>query len=91
MLGLEPWLNTSTGCTYPFTSKKDSFVVKKEKDFDVEKAVVSKPENPIELDAKHLKQNTGEFGNFAYGNITVILCLFFQKICTISNFDTQKM
>ena len=90
MLGLEPWLNTSTGCTYPFTSNQDSFVVKKERDFEMEKTLVAKSENPIKLDIKHLNQNTGEFGNFAYGNITVIWCrILFLKMCTMCNFDMQ--
>ena len=46
--------------------------MKTERDLEQEKPVVAKPENPIELDVKYLKQNTGEFGNFGYGNITVI-------------------
>ena len=91
MLGLEPWLNTSTGCTYPLTSNQDSFVVKKERDFDMEKTVVAKSENPIKSDIKHLSQNIGQFGNFAYGNITVILCsILFAKMCIMYIFDTVQ-
>ena len=83
MLRMEPWLNTTTGCTYPlpFFDNPDNF--QKQPDFEVTKPAMNRPNKQIHLDIKYLKQNEGRFGNFAYGNITVFcffLCHFIMDV-----------
>ena len=77
MLGMEPWLNTTTGCTYPLTSPAQLRNFKQPMDsLLVETPKIKLRNKPLELDVKYLKQNVGDFGNFAYGNMTVNYKIF---------------
>ena len=78
MLGVEPWLNETTACTFPdpFSvgtrlSGQDNF-----KDYDNSLSETETDRKvKIETDKAEslasFKQYEGIFGNFAYGNITV--------------------
>ena len=72
MLGEEPWLNASSACAFPPSqsslSRATKYTVPKSKEnfqmIDIEKHSVP----------KHLiDQFVGNYGNFAYGNISVVV------------------
>ena len=71
LLGEEPWLNATSACAFPLPSNSRS----KPKETNVDVAFYKTPieERTTESVPKHMvEQFLGDYGNFAYGNMTVV-------------------
>ena len=86
MLGVEPWLNETTACTFPepYISDSRRSVQYNFNDYDPESGTDTGRKPNVESDKVESLASfnvyEGIFGNFAYGNITVNIPQFCSEL-----------
>ena len=87
ILGREPWLNSTTACTFPEPFHDNGIIPPNVQMDDSARDFVPpanhKPDPKLlpkkKPTSKQFKQNEGLFGNFAYGNISVSIHVIFSS------------
>ena len=84
VLGKEPWLNATTACTFKFGSDKGM----EENDTDARTWPSTTEPTPEGYRFKDVNKFIGQYGNFAYGNLTITVNDTLEEL--IVNFDVYS-